>query len=154
MIQRIQTLFLLVATALQIVFMLSPLTTFLMDTNETIKLYCSGFKLSDSEDVMILRSTSILILCVSILALTFFDIFLYKKRVFQIRICIYTILLNVGMVILLILTILKFMDNNAVSQKVYSVSLVIPIVNIILLFLAFRGIRKDEVLIKAYDRLR
>jgi tellurite resistance protein TehA-like permease len=154
MIQRIQTLFLIAATALQVVFMISPLATFLMEDNVTIKLYCSGFKTFDIENVMALRNISMLILCISILALTFFDIFLYKKRILQIRICIYSILLNVGMIVLVFLTISKFMNNNPVSQHTYSVTLAIPIVSIILLFLAFRGIRKDELLIKAYDRLR
>lgn len=154
MIQRIQTLFLLIATILQVIFLLSPLSTFLMEGNQTILLYCSGFKTGDIESQMVLRNTSMLILCISILVLTFINIFLYKKRILQIRICVYTILLNIGMIGFLFLTISNFMKNNTVSQHTYSVFLVMPIVSIILLFLAFRGIRKDEILIKAYDRLR
>jgi hypothetical protein len=154
MIQRIQSLFLLAATALQIVFLLSPLSTFLMEGNATIMLYCNGFRDNGTDGGTILSNIPLLILGISILALIFFDIFLYKKRILQIRICIYTILLNAGLIAFLVLVISGFLKHNQVSAHSYSIAIAIPLVNIILLFLAFRGIRKDEVLIKAYERLR
>jgi hypothetical protein len=154
MIQRIQTLFLLAAAVLQVVFIFTPLSTFLMENNETIKLYCSGFKTTGEEPLMLVKNTSLFILSISIFLLIFLDLFLYKKRILQIRFCIYTILLNIGMAGFLFYIIHHFMKHNSVIQHAYSVALAIPIVSIILLFLAFRGIRKDEVLIKAYERLR
>lgn len=154
MIQRIQSLFLLAATTLQIVFLFSPLSTFLLKDNETIMLYCNGFRDNVTNAGTILSNIPLLILGISILALTFFDIFLYKKRTLQIRICIYTILLNVGLIAFIVLVISGFLKNNPISAHSYSIAIAIPLVNIILLFLAFRGIRKDELLVKAYERLR
>lgn len=153
MIQRIQTLFLLAAAIIQTVFLFVPLSNFFLESNNTILLYSYGY-LDRDDSTVIFNTIPLLILCLIILLLTLVDIFLYKKRILQIRFCIYNILLNIGLVGLIAFYITNFMKNNPVIAHNYSVALAIPVASIILLFLSFRGIRKDELLIKAYERLR
>lgn len=152
MLQRIQTLFLLAAAVIQIIFITLPLSNFLLENNDTIQLYSYGYKQSNND--LLFRTTPLLILCIIILLLTLLDIFLYKKRILQIRICIYNMLLNVGLIGLLAYSISGFLKDYPVIARSYSATLAIPVASIILLFLAFRGIRKDELLVKAYERLR
>ena len=152
MIQRIQSLFLLAAVILQILFISFPLSHFALE-DFNVDFFAVGFKQAISGEVL-LTTTPLYILCFGILFLTTVAIFLYKKRILQIRFCIYNMLLNAGLISMLILNISDFMKNNSVEAHSYSPILAMPIVSIILLYLAFRGIRKDEVLVKAYDRLR
>lgn len=152
MIQRIQSIFLLLAIIAQSVFLAMPVSKFIMEDNSEISLYANGFK-NASGDVF-LPTWALLILAVVILVLSLFTLFQYKKRILQIRFCIYNMLLNLGMLGMLYMQISTFTKNNEVTAQTYSPATVIPLVIIILLFLAFRGIRKDEVLVKAYERLR
>lgn len=150
MIQRVQTLFLLAALVVQILFLSFPLAQFVVE-GLNIDLRAAGFKAGEE---MMLKTLPLMLLSLAILFLTIVDIFLYKKRILQIRICIYNILLNIGLAGMLAMNISSFTKNNAVEAHTYTAWLAIPVVSIILLFLAFRGIRKDEILVKAYDRLR
>ena len=151
MIQRIQSIFLLAAAILQFIFLSFPISNFAL-TDFNVSLFAKGFKQTSGE--LLLATTPLYLLCLGILFLTIIAIFLYKKRIIQIRFCIYNMLLNLGLIGMLILNISNFMKNNTVEAYSYTPILAMPVVNIILLYLAFRGIRKDEVLVKAYDRLR
>lgn len=153
MIQRIQTVFLLLTVAAQGFFLGMPLARFLMVNDMAINLFATGFKNADSGE-MALSTEALLFLACAILTLSIITIFLYKKRILQIRFCIYNMLLNVGMIGLLIFQIYTFAKNNPVTAQSFTPALAIPLAIIILLYLAFRGIRKDEVLVKAYERLR
>lgn len=152
MIQRIQTVFLLLAVIAQILFVSLRLTIFTLANNIPILFKAKGFIYPDGTVAQ--ATIPLIILSFAILLLTFYTIFLFRKRILQIRFCIYSILLNLGMVGLLITYIVQFTKQNEVVNNAYGPAMVIPLANIILLFLAFRGIRKDEVLIKAAERLR
>lgn len=153
MIQRVQTLFLLAAIVVQILFISFPLTHFIL-ADMNIDFMAIGFKGGVDFSEILIYTTPLYILSWAILFLSFVSIFLYKKRILQIRICIYNMLLNIGLIGMLILQISNFMKKNPVEAHSYTLIIAIPLVSIILLILAFRGIRKDELLLKAYDRLR
>lgn len=153
MIQRIQTIFLLLTVIAQGFFLGMPLARFLMENDMAINLFATGFKNAENGET-VLSTAALLLLACAILTLSIVSIFLYKKRILQIRFCIYNMLLNVGMIGLLVFQIYTFTKNNPVSANSYTPALAIPLAIIILLYLAFRGIRKDEVLVKAYERLR
>jgi len=59
----------------------------------------------------------------------------------------------VGSIILLWYNISSFAKNND-AQIFYNIPMVIPIVTIILSYLAIRAIGKDEALIRSIDRIR
>ncbi|WP_343701006.1 DUF4293 domain-containing protein [Chitinophaga sp.] len=91
--------------------------------------------------------------------LAFVCIFLYKKRKLQFRLTVLNILLAVAV---LALIYFKVQDKaNALQNEgatiisaTYLLPAFLPIVMIVCLFLAARGIYKDEKLIKSLDRLR
>ena len=152
MIQRIQSIFLLAALILQVIFISAPLANFFM-TDYTIAFYAKGF-IDISTGDNLFSTLPLHILCWGIPILTLVTLFLYKKRMLQMRICIYNILINIGLIGMLFMQMSAFQKNNEVNTSSYGIPMVIPIASIILIFLAYRGIRKDELLVKAYDRLR
>lgn len=86
-------------------------------------------------------------------------IFLYKNRKLQFRLTVVNLLLSVGILALIYLKIgesaQKLAADGAVSIRgSYLIPAFLPVVMIVCLFLAARGIYKDEKLIKSLDRLR
>ena len=85
----------------------------------------------------------------AILALV--TIFLYKKRMLQIRLTLFNMLVLVGYYVTLVIFVLNLKGD---ASFVPSWTVCLPLISIILSWLAIRAIGKDEMLVKAYERLR
>lgn len=89
------------------------------------------------------------------ITLAFITIFLYKKRMLQIRICIFNGIIMAGFYGLFAFTIYIFKQQlfpgSTLSVKI---ALAFPLISIILDYLAIRNIGADEVLVRSLDRLR
>ena len=148
MIQRIQTVYLLIVTGLLITAMCLPMGYF-TDTMGEHPFKALGLEVNGA-----IQSTwglfGILMVSTIVAVAT---IFLYKNRMLQIRMSIFNSILLIGYY----LTFLAFMfvlkkDLNAAFQ--ISWALCLPLISIILNYLAIRAIGRDEVMVKAADRLR
>jgi dipeptide/tripeptide permease len=92
----------------------------------------------------------IFILTVVLACIAAIDIFLYKNRKLQGRLAILGIVLSIGNIFLYLKEIHRFVENQG-SHTITSVFVfVIPV----LFFLAWRGIYRDQKLVKSLDRLR
>lgn len=81
-------------------------------------------------------------------------IFLFKKRMLQIRLCVFNAILMLGiygMFGFFIWNLKGQMDNVVVSLKF---ALAFPLVSLILDYLAIRNIGADEALVRSLNRLR
>ena len=147
MIQRIQTVYLLIVTGLLITAMCLPMGYF-TDTMGEHPFKALGMDVNGA-----FQSTWGLfgILMLSTIV-AFATIFLYKNRMLQIRMTIFSTILLVGYYATLITFIFMLKDDSMTFSA--SWTLCLPFVAIILNWLAIRAIGKDEVLVKAYDRLR
>lgn len=153
MIQRIQSLFILASAILQAVFLKASLAQYSI-SNKIVAFYAMGFYGQPEKAEKILSTFTLGLLSWVILLITGVSLFLYKKRMLQIRFCIYSLLLNIGEIGLIFFYMNSFKGSFQPESHSYTLALVIPVANAILLYLAFRGIRKDELLVKAYHRLR
>ncbi len=84
-------------------------------------------------------------------------IFLYKKRALQMRVVNFSMVLLVGYYIAGAAFIMLFNHNNDLpmfSSFRPTVWVAMPLISLILCYMAFRGILKDQLLIKSLDRLR
>lgn len=151
MIQRIQTLFLLGAVIVSGLYLLFPLAEIVdgetiyqmsalnlvnLDTNEVIgKVYSLG----------ILSGVSALI---SLMA-----IFLFKNRKLQMRFCMYNLLVLLALIAISAYYLYSLTGeySDLVHIEIYAM---LPVIALVLNWLAFRSIRKDEILIKSMDRIR
>ena len=70
------------------------------------------------------------------------------------RICVFLMLLNAGMLGLISFYIYLVQSSNEGLQTIHKLRIVIPPISIILIYLALRRIRRDELVVKAYDRIR
>jgi uncharacterized protein YacL len=75
-------------------------------------------------------------------------IFLYKNRSQQVWLC------AGGIVISLLLLFLYIKEMNKLRETVLALSAVLPVVILFSYIMALRGIRKDDKLVKSLDKLR
>src|SRR6056297_2238268 len=134
MIQRIQSLHLVFALTLMVLTLFLPYAL-IIDTNGNIfKLTAEG--VLNQEGELLHRTLPLLIIIMAISLLIFITIFLYKKRVLQMRLSIFSILLMLGSVGLMFYYIYQFNQTHPGTIS-YKISLIFPLMSSILTFLAF-----------------
>ncbi len=152
MIQRIQTIFLLISLIAWGFLFLNPVVGFSSGSGGTWELFANGIK-ETAGGKMVMGTVPMLALYILIEALIMIAIFSYKRRALQLRVTIFTMLLEVLSYGLLALYIIQGKNQlNAVPGLLFFS--VMPLIAGICSFLAFRGIRKDILLLKAQDRIR
>lgn len=149
MIQRIQSVYLLAVTILMIICMCSPVGSIIANTQEISEFGNLCITLPDGTKDYATWALFTILLVASILS--FGTIFLFKKRMLQIRLTIFNSILLIGYYLTLIAYIFMLAEDTTFSA---SWTICLPFVAIILNWLAIRGIGADEALVKAYDRLR
>jgi hypothetical protein len=149
MIQRIQSIYLLLASgAFGSLFALPLLTTTASDTATSIPQLADG-RLNVFDNIGLIGLSGLGV------ALAFTAIFLYKNRNLQGRIT------GISLVISVLLLVLAAFTAQTVRSAVpptgnvqFGLGWVAPVAGVILLWLAGKGIKKDEKLVKSMDRLR
>jgi len=154
MIQRIQSVFLLFSAIFSLLILIIPISYIGDNTGDVIKFTIIGFyTLSDSIYQLTTINYSLIILLAVIFMINIVAIFLYKKRNIQMRLSIYSIVLNIGLLFLFFYYIYQITNGLSVKYS-FSFSLIIPLIILTLNILAFRSIKKDDNLIKSMNRLR
>ena len=147
MIQRIQTVYLFIS-ALLITSLLKLKFADLSVNNELYTFVAKGIYAGEN---LIFNGLAIFIFILIIALLHFVVIFLYKKRILQIRILVFTMVLLLGLFgMFFYFTYAGFTGAKAA----FKVPVVFPIVAAILDFLAIRAIGKDEALVRSLNRIR
>ena len=149
MIQRIQSVYLLVVTILMIVCMCSPVGSIIANTNEISEFGNLCITMPDGTKDYAPWALFTILLVVAILS--FVTIFLFKKRMLQIRLTIFSSVVLIGYYLALVAYIFMLAENTNFTP---SWTICLPFIALILNWLAIRGIGADEALVKAYDRLR
>jgi hypothetical protein len=154
MIQRIQSVYLLLTTLLSGLFLNGSFLTFVNKAGAATGLSFKGISVEAAGVLQVVEKTipvSILMIIIPVIALV--AIFLYKNRILQMRIVMGLIVLTS---LLLIFSAYYAYDimNQYDSAFVPGIKMVLPVLLLILSILAYRGIKKDEELVKSYDRLR
>ena len=149
MIQRIQTVYLLITTILTSLVIGFPVME-VIGENIFFTMTVGGMYVDKN---LVDSIWSLLTLCISSILVALAAISQFKKRKRQIQLCIFNILLLVGFYIVLgvYYWILKDISANEIT---FGWTVVLPAINIILSYLSIRAIKKDEALVKALDRLR
>jgi len=147
MIQRIQTVYLLIVAGLLIVSICLPIGYFI-DTTGEHPFKALGVEVNDT-----FQSTwglvGILSLSVIVAVAT---IFLFRNRVLQIRMTIFNSLLLAGYYLVAVAFYLALKTDTNLFRIGWALCL--PLISIVLNLLAIRAIGRDEVMVKAADRLR
>jgi hypothetical protein len=172
MIQRIQSIHLLIVSILMLFMLVSKIAEIAVERAESAGIESAsseteiveyrnyGAKLYMDDKTKLLVSTfPITILTVIIGLVSFMNIFLYSSRIRQIRLCIFNILLLLGLsgLIYYYFTYIRKQilgSGLVIADHSFKITVIFPVLSIILTYMAFRAIRRDELLVRSYERLR
>ncbi len=140
MIQRQQTLWLLLATAAAVLSFMFPFAT-----GEELVKNSSMQKLAEINAGSNLYT---ILLTVASIGISLVTIFMFKDRKLQIKLCL------LGLLISILILVVYFMEMKKLISSTPALWAILPVVVIVSFFMAFSKIRKDEKLIKSLNKLR
>jgi hypothetical protein len=147
MIQRIQTIYIFFAAVLTALLLKLDFAELAVEG----QLYVFNAKGIISGEEVLFNGLPIFSFIGLITLLHLVVIFLFKKRILQIRILGFTIILLLGLVGVMFYFLYAAFDG---AEIVFKVPMVFPVIAVILDFLAIRAIGKDEALIRSLNRIR
>jgi hypothetical protein len=153
MLQRKQTLFLLIALIVNGLLLFFPLADFLVG-NELYSMYYNKFVYQ--EGVAMVDAPTLLpltILLIGTLVVTFMSIFMFKKRPLQIRLSVFNAIFMLGVPIFVVYMKLWGVSGENVTST-FKVWAFLPVISTICTFAAIKNIIKDEALVKSLNRIR
>ncbi len=151
MLQRVQSIYLLIAVILLVFSLCLPIGEFIGENGSLVGIFKPNGIFQPGD---ICHNTwGLFTLLALAAAITLCTIFLFRNRILQIRITIFNTILLIGYYIVLVIFVQK-LKNEFVAFFQLDFALCLPAIAIILNYLAIRAIHHDELLVKASDRLR
>ena len=162
MIQRRQTVFMLLAAIASALLFFMPLASFNADCNV---MKFTIFGIQNPIDTLTLSKSytwPLMVLAVLMTIIPLYTIFKYKKRELQVKLCHLNMLFNIAFIGIVFLyydgdiqEIIAAVEGDFYELSVaYFFGMLIPLANLVFEILAIRGIKKDIELLKSVDRLR
>lgn len=154
MIQRIQTLYFFIIVVLSSIGFFLPVAN-LYDPfiAELCTIKYQGITCLTATGGEVIRLWPLLIIATLIPLIALVTIFLYKKRVLQIRLSFINMILMLGFYVILFLNLWQSTKGTQISWSL-NIAAAFPLVSMVLNWLAIRAIGKDEALVKSLNRLR
>lgn len=156
MIQRKQSLWLLLAALLMLVPLYFPYVVITFSYS-LFEGDTTGFTQLGAGDELFTFEWPLMILNIIIILVSLVTIFLYKKRTLQMRLTVFNILLTVGVLILAGVTTYSFISSlgeGYMGWRLNWLVAILPLLAIVLDVLAYRAIAIDEMTVRSMYRLR
>lgn len=154
MIQRIQSVFLFLAAVASGLLFLFPIAWF---RDFTVKLYVTHVQDFVPGSELVFNKLMLLpltLLAVIVVVLPILILFMYKNLSGQLRLIRLCILFDLVLIGLIFFYYVALIEAVTVSEATYDKGIFLPLIALVFLFLALRGVRKDIKLIRSADRLR
>jgi len=154
MIQRIQTVYLLLAAAIVSLFFFLPLGHFLGDVQQYV-LTATGLR--TAEGGVVSPTQPMKLMAVIAVVMPLLTIFIYKRRQRQLRFCYASMAALAGLQVMACIYLWSFwhvMQGFEIHAARLSAGAVAPIVAFVPVWMAMRAIRRDEEKVRSIDRIR
>lgn len=162
MIQRKQTIYLLISTVLTTIMTFATLYTLnvhiidVMGVSESEVFTLSAWGVALGGESLFLTIYFGILTTLAAVG-NFVTIFLYRRRWIQVRLCFALMAMQVGIGIFTGYYIYQMQHTLPQAASIadkYSMVILFPVLAILCLFLAYRGVAKDIALLAASDRIR
>jgi hypothetical protein len=155
MIQRIQSIYLLLTTIASSLFLTGGYLNLINGTGfMEVARYSGVYKVSAGGGMEILNHLyPVPLIAILIPVIAFISIFLFNNRRLQKQITLLCMFLEAVMIILAAILLMPEIVNNSATLKP-GYRILMPLLSMVFLYLAYAGIKKDDELVKSYDRLR
>ncbi len=152
MIQRIQSLYLLAVVALLIVAMSLPVAQYIYADGSVMSFTNLGIDIPDLGRERSCWGMFVILLLSAVVAAA--TLLLFKNRMLQIRMSIFNMVLLVGYYAAFIAFIVAYNHRLPEASFRLGFAACLPLLALVLNWLALRAIGKDEMMVRAIDRLR
>lgn len=153
MIQRIQSIYLLLAGIFPAITFFAPILHLTQNNELGLTMYSLGYKAVLCPEMEGVKLPALIVLTSTIILLSLFTIFRYKNRSSQIRLINITVLCSVAWYVAFAFHAYSIMNQTGMHLS-FDVCSLFPLLGIAALLLARHAIRRDEKLIRAADRIR
>ncbi len=154
MIQRVQTIYLFLAAAIMFSMIFFPFVEMVDADDRYYRFDLHGIYEGMGEDARLVQSVLPLRFLVFVIGfVSLLTIFLYKRRILQIRLSVFNLILQLGFYALFFFY-LYHATRDIEVETYFKIPVVFPLVAVILTYLAIRNIGKDELLVRSYNRIR
>jgi len=155
MLQRIQSIYLLLASLVILGLFLFPLVHNVYVNNQPRTIMVTGiFQEANGQQVHTEFFVPLTVATVVAGLLPLIIIFLYKNRKQQIAMCYGTMLVIIGYSYWVSQTVKNAIQDTYLAMNNYGIGIILLSVSILLVVLAQKAIQRDEKLVKSADRLR
>ncbi|MEI7663010.1 MAG: DUF4293 domain-containing protein [Bacteroidota bacterium] len=158
MLQRIQSVFLVIVALASVLLFFFPLANYYNDLHGNYKFFIYGIRYMDPEPKVLFGTfftAPLVFLAAASFIFSVVTIFLYKNRFLQIRICAFNLITNIVFIMVVFFFYATRIQSMTQIEPDYNyIGMALPLVSILFLVLSNRAIRKDEALVKSADRLR
>ena len=156
MIQRVQSIYLLLVTVIMSFLLVRPYAELTLADNQMLIFKAHAIVSQSSVDVItVYKSTIPVILLVLITSLlSFVAIFFYNHRVIQMRIGLLNALLLAILMIIMLAYYFITRHHLDIADQAFRIPVIFPVVCFILSLMATRAIHNDEMLVNSYNRIR
>ncbi|ASB50069.1 DUF4293 domain-containing protein [Alkalitalea saponilacus] len=151
MIQRIQTVYLLIALTLTAILFFVNMAELASVTDNYILTFKGVTDITTSETAINSLALTLLITVTTVVILV--SIFMFKNRILQIRICGLAIGLLIG-ISAMIYFVGKTSANELGAELAFKWPIIAPLISLIFIVMAMRAIGKDEALVRSLNRIR
>lgn len=146
MIQRIQSVWLLLAALIAAgVFYTDLFRAQIVEGAATI-----------TKNLNVTGEFLLLLVAIPMVLLPFIAIFMFRNRKKQRNVVWISVLVTVGFIALNLMLIANFKNNpeHQIANGSYQIASVLPVIALVCLILAIKGINRDQKLVRSLDRLR
>jgi glucan phosphoethanolaminetransferase (alkaline phosphatase superfamily) len=158
MIQRIQSVYLLLAAAALVTMFFTPISVHSFRGLEVPFLLLERSSGESISAGMMINLWPLMSGVILLILLALLSIFLFKNRIQQMRMVMISALVNILLIIgvfWMANTLSSRFDPEAIDHQVaYQFGAYLPVVSLLFFILAHRGIKKDERMVRAASRLR
>lgn len=148
-IQRIQSVYLLIAVILMVIFAFFPALTFNFGDREFVYGALEAGRVGFTHVDPLMLTLTILI---SVFALV--DIFLFKNLSRQMTFCFATIIIALAMIIAIAVVAFVIQSRVGINSMMPHWAIVLPVLATIFLMLAHKSMARDKRALRDADRLR
>lgn len=153
MIQRIQTVYLFIIVGLMVATLFLPLAV-LQAGREFYLFDATGVSTIAAEPQLVYPTWGLFALAAAIALFALVTIFLFRKRILQIRLCVFNAILMLGFYGMFAFFVWTLKGEMPEFDMNLRIALSFPVVALILDYLAIRNIGADEALVRSLNRLR
>lgn len=156
MIQRVQSVYLLLITVLMSFFLVHPYAFIRLTDNQILNFSAHKIEYTlNGESTAVYKKTIPVVVLVLIIGLiSLVNIFLFQRRILQMRICLFNGVFIVMLLIIMFIYYSSAMHAHALAHHTWRIAAVFPVIALVIDVMAYRSIQSDEILVDSYNRIR